>query len=41
VNEEYEVLDEAGEAVAAKPVKMGKKGGKNAIGTNEDEYEFV
>jgi hypothetical protein len=41
VNDEYEVLDESGEAVGSNPVKMGKKPVKHDSAINEDEYEFV
>lgn len=41
VNDEYEVLDESGDAVAPKPVKMGKKPVEHNVVINEDEYEFI
>lgn len=41
VKDEYEVLDESGEAVVPKPVKMGKQPVTHDIVINEDEYEFV
>lgn len=41
VSDEYEILDGSGEAVASKPVKVGKKPVKHDVAINEDEYEFV
>lgn len=41
VNEEYEVLDDSGEAMDRKPAKTSKKPGKHDLLINEEEYEFV